>query len=458
VSNKMYWSVAIEETSGLISLGTYDGVVEFGTYDAQALRFEKIDVAESDGEPGGQRLVSSLAFDAQNHRLLVARWDGTLTEWDIQPSHKGSTAIRSPAPVQVWRAHGQKINRIRGLPEERRALTAAADRVIVWDFNAAASVAFSLRPMNGREVRTAISKSGQYVLSWNEDNRVVVYARDRSAALSYRNAVAHGRIVAGAISDDGERIALGTEFGEVEMHALSTGHVWTNIEDAQRAQVETLAFHPKDHNIVFAGLLDQSAVRLKVSSTTLQTTLVDRFSAAVSALALNADRLLLAAAPTSVGPIRIFDVDRLSRAAPEIAYNGAEAIRGLSFNHSGQWLALASSSGVVRLVNLEKNQAWPLNFRKGDEMRAVAFSADDKLLAGVGDSNTIALWTVPQTNYAWQIPLAAIRRLDLVEFGPGSKVLTTDDFGNVTWWAADPLRWRETGLRILRQEEVTVCD
>ena len=457
-SSKMYWSVAVDETSGLISLGTYDGVVEFRTFDEKALRFDRVDVAEADGEPSYQRLVNGLAIDPKNQRLLVARSDGTLTEWDIQPSHEGTTANRRPAPVQVWRAHGQKINSVRVYGVGRRALTAAGDRVITWDFDAAASVASSFRPMNGSEVRTSISKSGQYVLSWNENNEVVVYSDRRSTPISYRKATFHGRIVAGAVSDDGERVALGTEFGEVNLHSLTTDESWSNTPEEQYAQIQTLAFHPQRHDIVFAGLLDRSVVKLKVSSDVLRTTLVDRFAAIVSALALSKDRGLLAAAPTSLGPIGLFDLDRLSRTSPEIAYRGAEQVRGLSFSRSGRWLALASSGGVVRMNDLEAGQTREFYFRKSDDMRAVSFSDDDKLLGSVGDSNTVALWNLEQSSYAWQIPNAAVRRLDRIEFGPQAKIVTADDFGNVARWAAEPRRWREAGSRILGQADVLACD
>ena len=66
---------------------------------------------------------------------------------------------------------------------------------------------------------------------------------------------------------------------------------------------------------------------------------------------------------------------------------------------------------------MKRHTSRHLPVRKGEEMRAVAFSYDNKLLGGVGENDFITLWWVSSGSTAWRIPNAALRRLQTTRFG-----------------------------------------
>ena len=83
-----------------------------------------------------------------------------------------------------------------------------------------------MRPLTGSEVRTVLSPTGKHSMSWNENNQFAVHSLYAKKEVSRGKAASMGRIVSGAINAAGDRIAIGTEFGEIEVRSLIRNKAW----------------------------------------------------------------------------------------------------------------------------------------------------------------------------------------------------------------------------------------
>jgi polyadenylation factor subunit 2 len=68
------------------------------------------------------------------------------------------------------------------------------------------------------------------------------------------------------------------------------------------------------------------------------------------------------------------------------------AIRALSFSHSGAYIASADQSGIIKYFqpNMNNLTAWQGH---REAVRGLSFSPDDSRFATASDDSTIALWS-----------------------------------------------------------------
>ena len=217
-----------------------------------------------------------------------------------------------------------------------------------------------------------------------------------------------------------------------------------------------MAFHNNER--LLAGFLDGQLTHFTIKGDGLSSNNVSTFKGAVASIDVSEDGSLIAAASTLVGPARVFDGESLAIKGRAIRYGASEAIRGISIAADNKSLALASSLGEVRIVNLQSNKVRQLPTRRSDQMRAVAFSPYSQVLASVGDNDIVSLWRNSNWESAWRFPKAAVRYLDSVRFSSTSDVTTIDDSGNVWRWSTNIEKWRMLGERVLGRYDSSKCD
>lgn len=452
--DRLLWSVAVDPRSGLLAVGSYSGAIRLYRFDRTKSVFDEAGEAGAGAELPSQRLVSRLAFNEQGDHLAVARWDSTLTWWNISPGapEGGQTAGPTSSPLQAWRALGVPISGMSFSPDGRRLAATGGEKIVLWDVGAASTTI--RRPLSGNEVRTTLARSGSFAVSWNENNLfAIVRLTGRFQVTVSGRAATAGRIVAGAVSDDGRLVALGTEFGEIELH--NGDSVLVNAAAEQDSEITALAF---SGDTLLSGRRDGKLIRFSAKAKQLLGTPVYQHASAVGAIAASPKTGDLASSPFQTGPIV---VQRLHGSPRIIPFEPGEAVRGLNFSRGGQSLAIASSRGRARLVALAPNEQRVEDLPDPNEqVRAVAFSSDGGRLASVNDGTAITVWDIRGHRRLFIVPDAAPQRTDSIAFRPDGTLVSVDVDGNLTFWPGNLEGWRRTamGVRLRPRTTPLKCD
>lgn len=443
--DRLLWSVAVDSHSGLLAIGSYSGAIRLYRFDKANNLFEEAGEAGAGTELSSQRLVSRLAFDAQGDHLAVARWDATLTWWNVSPGvQEGERkAEPMPSPLQSWRALGVPIAGVSFSPDGRRLAAAGGDRIALWDIGAASTAI--RRPLSGNEVRTTLARNGSFAVSWNENNRfAIVRLTGQFQVTSSHRAGTAGRIVAGAISDDGRVIALGTEAGEIELHDGDS--VLVNAAAEQDSEITALTF--LGHTLL-SGRRDGKLVSFSARAGQLLSTLVYKHAGAVGAIAVSPETGVLASSPLQTGSVVVQRMQGIPKIIGSIPLEVGEAVRGLDFSRGGRSIAIASSRGRARLVDLVPNRQRIVDFPDPNEqVRAVAFSGDGGRLASVSDGTAITVWDVRMHRRLFIVRDAASQRSDTIAFRPDGTVVSVDVEGNLAFFPGSIEGWRRMALGV----------
>src|SRR5688572_30317347 len=67
----------------IVVVGSSNGEVQFLHFDSKQNTFSKVEAGADDGEKSTERAISSVAIDGTSSHLLVARWDGTVSQWSM---------------------------------------------------------------------------------------------------------------------------------------------------------------------------------------------------------------------------------------------------------------------------------------------------------------------------------------------------------------------------------------
>jgi polyadenylation factor subunit 2 len=85
------------------------------------------------------------------------------------------------------------------------------------------------------------------------------------------------------------------------------------------------------------------------------------------------------------------------------------AIRALTFNHAGTYIASADQSGIVKYFqpNMNNLTAWPAH---REAVRGLSFSPDDDRFATASDDSTVRVWSFAEsreerilTGHGWDV-------------------------------------------------------
>lgn len=167
---------------------------------------------------------------------------------------------------------------------------------------------------------------------------------------------------------------------------------------------------------------------------------------AVTALAFSADRCMLASASRD-GTARVWNISG-SKPGPRCSISkSGEPFRGLAFSPNSRALAVGngSVSGLAWLFDVTEKDPQELATMRGarGQVAALAFSPDGKLVAGVGEDQTLRVWE-PGAGFrgdARALLPGHTKPVGAVVFAPdGLTVATAGQDATVRLWTISRLR------------------
>jgi WD40 repeat protein len=163
-------------------------------------------------------------------------------------------------------------------------------------------------------------------------------------------------------------------------------------------------------------------------------------TSAVQALAVSPDATLVALGYND-GGLAIWRPEQGT--APRVIVREQFPVTLLAFSQDSRLLA-AAASATISLLDVEGAREIGTLDGRSQNVNALAFSTDDKLLASGGDDKTIRLWDV-KTRRPLGEALSMPAAVSAVAFGPQRLVARTSDGTVMTWdkglWFVDSTSW-----------------
>lgn len=327
--------------------------------------------------------VSSVAFSADGRLLASGGGDSIVKIWDVQ----NGTELRS------LRGHGDWVSSVAFGPDSRFVLSASVDRTVkLWELS-------------------------------NEETTPPVGHTRRLNTL--------------AVSTDGKWLASGSDDRTIKIWDMTSGQeVATLAEHSEN--VKALAFDPAGDRLVSGG--DDKKLRIWDLKTkkVLQTLDCD---GTVAVIVFNAkgDKFLVwyyRSGDQSASTVQVYDRD----GKPLHAFTEREKkVNCLSFTPDGEWVAMGSTDGAVRIWDIAKSER-PLGGDMPVHQKGVGdlvFSPDKKKLITGDEDGEIKIWDLAKKEAIKTIPAHKTGLLAIAMSPDGKRFITAGQNGELRLWDAE---------------------
>lgn len=288
-------------------------------------------------------------------------------------------------------------------------------RIITGNFNGtvklwAVASGTVLRTLNGHSdlvYKGVASPDEKLLASCSRDGKIKIW--DVATGVELRTLTGHTRPVkAVAFSPDGNRIASASNDGTLRIWDVATGRqeesfVHTRLPNTDDS-VYSVVFI--SHGRIIAAGNGDGTISYWDVATAKEVKLLKGHSAGVFCLALSSDcRWLLSGSNDHA--VKLWDINSGNeiRTFAEKKMEGiTEQVRAISLSSDGKWVASSdvgfTSSGNefhyvykrVKIWNVKTGQLVVSLDQPGFEINGIAFSPDNRLLAGAGTDGLIKLW------------------------------------------------------------------
>jgi WD40 repeat protein len=281
------------------------------------------------------------------------------------------------------------------------------------------------------------TNDGQYLVTGGTDNAVKAWDLTRMQ-IDHVLQTHVGNITALAISPSGGLLAVGGTSNEVELwdnqnpHKIGSLHGHTHL-------VSSLAFSPDGRRVV-TGSYDHTVRIWDVQTRNCETILENE--GPVCSIGISADGNLLASGgerEDSKGEVIIWDL----RAGHQrnCLTGHMNQVRAIAFSKDNKTIATGGEDLSVRLWSVETGCEVASLDGHIDDITCMAFSPDDNILATGSKDRTVRLWRVKTKSVANLLRTKGI--VSCLAFRPDNHVLAVGSWGYGTW-----LGWHRSEVRL----------
>lgn len=378
---------------------------------AQAARLYSADTGEPITPPmwhqGG---ISRLAFSPDGKLVLTASWDKTARFWSVETGKRAGPVLQHDSGVQcvafskdggtvatgcsdgsihLWsvatgersvsqQRHDRRITDIDFHPDGSRIVTSSGDHTArIWSATNGIPIGLPMRHSSWVQ-RVSFSPDGRQVLTAGGDSIARLWSSETGKPLGSPLRHQADWVLRARFSPNGEHI-----FTVDVSHAV---YLWP-------------------------GKLDSASV------------LEMKCSHGTSTARPSPDGALVATGNRRSGHIQFWDAFTGERRTPDIFHAGG--VWMLQFNpQNNQQLLTGGVDGVARLWDVSSGQSMGSALKHQDDVRAVTYSNDGRLVATGSWDGTAAIW-LSKDGSLFRPPLKHPDKVEDIAFSPDSKFLVT---------------------------------
>lgn len=251
------------------------------------------------------------------------------------------------------------------------------------------------------------SRDDQTLASASQDGTIILWQKQsQTTNLKLIDKIKghEGRVSALTFSFDGQTLASASWDGIVKLWDISKNKLSNLIIFPNTKSVTSIAFNPKDSNIL-AVALNNGSIHFWDTSTKKERGLFSSaHSGAVNSLAYSPDGTRLASAGDD-GIVRIWNVEENKEATiplktfivvdpKRVQDPGMKKVSSVAFDRDGKTVASASFDGMVKLWDVESSRQLPVLTEHKGPVNSVNFSPDGKILTSASSDEEVRLWRV----------------------------------------------------------------
>ncbi len=442
-----------------------------GSWDQKVLLWNMTDLDQPPttlGECGDW--IWSVVFSPDGERLAAGCRDGSVWLWNLsqlknQPTVFSIHEIENLPKLNEESLRNREIFSVAFSPNGKTLATGSRDMVIrLWDLGQPKPKLIKVLEGHENIVRSVIfspDPDGQKLASGGDDQRVRLWDLRQSDPKPIVLESHYSGVSSVSFSPDGRLLASGcwdwtVQIWELDQLNKSPGllSVLNNQISGQspdEAMIFSIAFHPKDKNILASGSRDHKVKLWNPYDSNIAPIVLgqeaDRHKDQVRAVAFSPDGHLLASGSRD-------ETVKLWKLNPPHLYDTLEGHKGwvtsVAFSPDGKILASGGHDGKICVWDVDTKQC--LNSLEGyiQKVWSVAFSPDGRMLAfGGEDKTTVWLWNLQEANP--KPPLEGHESfVRAVAFSPDGRMLASGSYdGTVLLWNSNRPQDHPKPLRAL---------
>lgn len=436
-------------------------------------RWEVATGTESSSDSGGASIARAVFFP-DGKRLLYSLLDGTLQIRDLPNQRllnvlKGHTATNqslrfSPdgkvlatgsydRSIKLWpsdgqddeelttlQGHGSAVNSIAWSNDGKYLVSGSADSSLkIWEVESLLAPELIRRSVQHFKVSAFQNKTQAVVFGITKNHEMKLWSLDSGQPLVTFGADEQPPfstdVLGAALSLDGKMLA--TSFNNKEKEKVGLIRLW----DATTGRlIKTLSGHTElVYNLMFSpdgkrlvsGGLDKKIYLWDVATGQPYELPPQASSYSYRAVFSNGGHLVAAA--LSNGTVMLADV--ASRNVLRVLEGHAQVVKALAFSADDRMLASGGDDNQLRLWDVNSGQLIKV-IGQSDSMNRLIFSVDGKRLISGGKDGTVKLWDVAsgQEIFTYRGHPGDVTSLTIS--GDGKSLITTGNDGSVRYWRA----------------------
>ncbi len=376
------------------------------------------------------KTIVPVAFSPDGRYLAAGSIDGEIWLWRVADNQQ----------VELFQGHTGPVNTVAFSPDNRILASGSSDGLIMlWSLANGARLA-TLSGHSSRVWSVAFDPNGALLASGSDDQTIKLWSVTTGTCLA--TLAEHSAAVASvAFSPDGALLASGSHDPNptIKCWDVASGACVATLV-GHTADIWSVAFSP-DGSLLASGSADLT-IRLWSVGTGTHSATLRGHTARIRSVAWSSDGATLASGSLDQ-TVKVWDIAALQLRAGQAVIN-ADAVsgvcratlaentgpvNGVAFSPDGDTLAGGGELQTIALWSVARKECLALLYGYNSGVLALAFSPDGATLASAGFDRTIRLWSA-----ARRMPLARLAghtgAIYSLAFSPDGTLLVSGSGGN----------------------------